>query len=45
MGETTHQIGAKRPTDESTQGETTHGRNDPLPVIRLVVSSPSLVTS
>ena len=28
MGETTHQIGAKRPTGESTQGEMTHGRND-----------------
>ena len=32
-GETTHQIGAKRPTGETTQGEktqgeTTHGRND-----------------
>ena len=33
MGETTHQIEAKRPTGESTQGKTTqgemtHGRND-----------------
>ena len=33
MGETTHQIGAKRLTGETTQGETTqgettHGRND-----------------
>ena len=33
MGETTHQIVAKRPTGESTQGETiqgkmTHERND-----------------
>ena len=31
-GETTHQIGAKRLTGETTQGETTHGRNDPGPV-------------
>ena len=28
MGETTHQIGAKRPTGESTQGVMTHGWND-----------------